>query len=71
VASHAKRFRAFISYSQRDKAIARRLHKALETYRLPGGVHAAGVDKSRRIGRVFRDDEEAPRCAARSKTPRR
>ena len=57
--SPAKRFRAFISYSQRDKAVARRVHKALETYRLPAGVHADGVDaKSRRIGRVFRDDEE-------------
>jgi hypothetical protein len=59
VTSPAKRFRAFISYSQRDKAVAKRLHKAIETYRLPGGVHADGVDpKSRRIGRVFRDDEE-------------
>ncbi|WP_135213447.1 toll/interleukin-1 receptor domain-containing protein [Vitreimonas flagellata] len=54
----AKRFRAFISYSQRDKSIAKRVHKALETYRLPGGVQAEGVDRSRRIGRVFRDDEE-------------
>lgn len=57
--SPAKRFRAFISYSQRDKAVAKRVHKALETYRLPGGTHADGVGpKSRRIGRVFRDDEE-------------
>ncbi len=54
-----KRFRAFLSYSQRDKAFARRLHRALETYRTPKGLEAAGVDpKSRRIGRIFRDDDE-------------
>lgn len=52
-----KRYRAFISYSQRDKPIARRLHKALEAYRVPHGVGLlAGTD--RRLGRFFRDDEE-------------
>ena len=35
------RYRGFISYSQRDKPIARRLHRALETYRIPKGVEAA------------------------------
>ncbi len=59
MATSAKRFRAFISYSQRDKAAAQRLHKALETYRIPNGVSAPGIDaKSRRIGRIFRDDDE-------------
>lgn len=52
-----KRFRAFISYSQRDKAVARRLHRALESYRVPAGV-AAGLGPDRRLGRFFRDDEE-------------
>jgi len=59
MAEHAKRYRAFISYSQKDKAYARRLHQALERYRLPMGVEAAGIDaKTRRLGRFFRDDEE-------------
>lgn len=55
----AKRFRAFISYSQRDKPFARRLHKAIETYRVPAGVRAESLDRrTRRVGRVFRDDDE-------------
>lgn len=54
-----KRYRAFISYSQRDKAHARRIHKALENYRVPKGIDAPGIDpKTRRIGRFFRDDDE-------------
>lgn len=55
----AKRFRAFISYSQKDKGQARQLHRALERYRLPRGVEGAGVGgKTRKLGRFFRDDEE-------------
>ena len=52
-----KRFRAFISYSQRDKAFAVRLHRALETYRVPTGIDAA-LGPKRTLGRFFRDDEE-------------
>jgi len=43
------RYRGFISYSQKDKAFAKRLHRALERFRLPGG---------RKLGRFFRDDDE-------------
>lgn len=53
-----KRYRAFISYSQKDKAFARRLHGALEAYRVPLGVVANIEAKSRKLGRFFRDDEE-------------
>lgn len=54
-----KRYRAFLSYSQRDKSVAKRLHRALESYRVPNGLAVAGLEaKSRRIGRIFRDDEE-------------
>lgn len=52
-----KRYRAFISYSQRDKSIARRIHRALEAYRVPKNVDAP-VGSDRRLGRFFRDDEE-------------
>ena len=50
-----KRYRAFISYSQKDKAIGRRIQRTLETYRLPKGVE---IGSQRRLGRFFRDDEE-------------
>jgi hypothetical protein len=52
-----KRYRAFISYSQHDKAIARRVHRALEAYRVPKGIDAA-VGPDRSLGRFFRDDDE-------------
>ena len=52
-----KRFRAFISYSQRDKAFASRLHRALESYRVPAGI-AADLGPKRTLGRFFRDDDE-------------
>lgn len=57
VDARPKRYRAFISYSQRDKRIARRLHSALENYRIPSGVDAP-VGADRGLGRFFRDDDE-------------
>jgi len=50
-------YRAFISYSSEDQAQAARLHRALETYRVPRGI-AADVGPDRRLGRFFRDDDE-------------
>ena len=44
-----RRYRGFISYSQRDQAFAKRLHKALEGFKLPNG---------KKLGRFFRDDDE-------------
>lgn len=54
-----KRYRAFLSYSQQDKAVVRRLQRWLETYRVPRGI-AADVDPNRGLGRFFRDDDEMP-----------
>jgi TIR domain-containing protein len=54
-----KRYRAFISYSQKDKAVGRRMQRWLETYRVPKGV-VADLDRRRRLGRFFRDDDEMP-----------
>jgi hypothetical protein len=51
------RYRAFISYSQRDREHAKRLHTALESYRVPKGV-SAPLQPNRRLGRFFRDDDE-------------
>ncbi len=53
----SKRYRAFVSYSQRDGAAARRLHRALERYRVPKGIEAR-VGSDRSLGRFFRDDDE-------------
>ena len=47
-------YRAFISYSQKDKRFAAWLHRALEAYRAPFRDHPS----RRRLGRCFRDDEE-------------
>ena len=54
-------YRAFISYSHRDKAWADWLHKALETYRVPSrlvGTKTANGEIPRRLNPVFRDREE-------------
>jgi tetratricopeptide (TPR) repeat protein len=56
-------YRAFISYSHRDKAFAMRLHRALENYRIPpklvGTETAVGV-VPKRLTPIFRDREELP-----------
>jgi WD40 repeat protein len=53
-------YAAFLSYASADDAVARRLHKALEKYRLPRGV-ADSEAKGRRnlLYPVFRDRDEA------------
>jgi hypothetical protein len=51
-----RKYRAFISYSQRDKLWARRIQVALETYRVPLGIPIDQED--RRLGRIFRDEDE-------------
>lgn len=57
------RYKAFISYSHEDRAWAAWLHRALETYRVPGRLVGRttpmGVVPSR-ITPVFRDREELP-----------
>ncbi len=56
-APSARRFSAFISYSHADERVAARLHRDIETYRLPkrlrdrDGADVAGG----RLGAVFRD----------------
>jgi WD40 repeat protein len=49
---------AFISYRQvePDRTIAKRLHKALETYRVPRALVKEGTH--RRLKRIFRDKDE-------------
>jgi|GEM_PF-2715042 len=57
------RYDAFISYRhiERDMAIAKAVHKQLETYRVPNYIKKA-TGKTR-IGKVFRDRDELPLMA--------
>jgi tetratricopeptide (TPR) repeat protein len=61
IAAPAFRYRAFISYSHRDKSWADWLHRTLEAYvvprRLVGQATAAGVIP-RRLAPIFRDRDE-------------
>ena len=52
------RYKAFISYSHADRQIASRLHKALETYRLPRSITEQGPPA--RLTPIFRDRDELP-----------
>lgn len=61
--SEPRSYRAFISYSHRDKAVTQWLHRALETYRIPKIL----IGKETRVGPVparltpiFRDRDELP-----------
>jgi tetratricopeptide (TPR) repeat protein len=56
-----RRFSAFISYSHSDEAFARRLHRRLETYRLPRrllGKSGQALRPDRRLKPIFRDSDE-------------
>lgn len=56
VASDTPRFRAFLSYSHADEAVAMRLHRALETYRLPRHLRAQAEQWGERpLNPIFRD----------------
>lgn len=59
-------YRAFVSYSHRDKSAATALHRAVESYRVPkklvGTVTPVGV-VPRRLTPVFRDRDELPASA--------
>jgi len=62
----AFRYRAFISYSHADQAVARWLHRSIESYRTParlvGRTTASGLI-GKRLGTVFRDRDELPVAA--------
>lgn len=56
-------YRAFVSYSHRDKDVAQRLHREVESYRIPAKLvgKVTGVGKvPRRLRPIFRDREELP-----------
>jgi len=52
--SSRQRYKAFISYSHRDRKVAEWLHRALETYRAPRALASAGGS----LRPIFRDRDE-------------
>lgn len=54
------KYDAFISYrhTEKDMYVAKKIHKGLETFKVPGSVGKMGGKK--KITRVFRDQEELP-----------
>lgn len=69
----AARYAAFISYSHKDAAAARALHRRLESYRIPrrlaGGAGAHGPVPAR-LTPIFRDRDELPAAGDLSETVR-
>ncbi len=57
-AGRAFRYRAFVSYSHADMRVGRRVQRALESFRVPSGIEAAGLTKTRTMGRIFRDEDD-------------
>ena len=58
-----KRYRAFISYSHRDREAGERLHRRLEAYRVPQKLVGAMTREGsvpRRLTPIFRDREDLP-----------
>src|SRR5690606_36295720 len=57
------RYRSFISYSHADERAARKLHRWLESYRLPRSVAGRSTARGeipRRLSPIFRDRAELP-----------
>ena len=68
-----KRYRAFISYSHRDAAIARWLHRSLESYRVPRrlvGQQTAVGAVPQRLAPIFLDRDELASAADLTQTVR-
>ena len=66
-------YRAFLSYSHRDAAQARALHRRLETYRIPRRLVGRDGDRGpvpARLAPIFRDREELPAAGDLSETVR-
>lgn len=67
------RYKAFLSYSHKDSSVAARLHRRLESYRLPRrlvGSEGARGPVPERLWPIFRDREELPAATDLSETVR-
>jgi len=69
----AVRYTAFLSYSHKDAVAAGRLHRRLETYRMPKrlvGTETARGSVPQRLAPIFRDRDELPAATDLSETVR-
>jgi tetratricopeptide (TPR) repeat protein len=67
------RYKAFLSYSHKDSAIAARLHRRLETYRMPKRLIGTSTPRGpvpERLWPIFRDRDELPAATDLSETVR-
>jgi tetratricopeptide (TPR) repeat protein len=58
-----RRYRAFLSYSHRDRRVAAWLHHALESYKIPSKLVGSSTpqgDVPRRLTPIFKDRDELP-----------
>jgi len=56
------KYQAFISYSHRDKAFAKWLHKRIENYKIPKSLREKYPNLPKDLKRsLFRDEEELPK----------
>jgi tetratricopeptide (TPR) repeat protein len=58
-----RRYRAFLSYSHRDRGVAGWLHHALESYKMPRklvGTTTSRGEVPRRLAPIFKDRDELP-----------
>jgi tetratricopeptide (TPR) repeat protein len=62
------KYAAFISYNHRDRREAMRLHKALESYRIPSSLLKASIDLEKRLKPVFLDRQELASSADLAKS---
>jgi tetratricopeptide (TPR) repeat protein len=72
-AADERRYTAFLSYSHQDAAAAGRLHRRLETYRMPKrliGLETAQGPVPERLAPIFRDRDELPAATDLSQTVR-
>ncbi|WEJ12344.1 toll/interleukin-1 receptor domain-containing protein [Sinorhizobium prairiense] len=49
------RYRAFISYSSKDRSAAEKLQRSLESYRIPRPLRRSGIHRNERVSPIFRD----------------
>lgn len=67
------RYTAFLSYSHKDAAAAARLHRRLETYRMPKRLIGTSTSRGpvpERLWPIFRDRDELPAATDLSETVR-
>ena len=61
------KYKAFISYSHKDKAFAKWLHKRIENYKIPNSLREKYPHLPKDLKRtVFRDEEELPTASVLS-----